>query len=106
MARRVENHFLERERVSEEDRLRFRALRIQSEIGEAGTSGTEFLNITEFDGTDPTHYYYGGLDFESNWKINRYLKTTLARTYADEIGNPAQTSLALAWANRLTLSYV
>lgn len=106
MARRVENQILRQELINDEDRARLRLLRIESDTEVAAQSGTEFLNITEFDGADPTHYYYGGLDFESNWKINRYLKTTLARTYADEIGNPAQTSLALAWANRLTLVYV
>lgn len=71
----------------------------------AGGGGTDFLDISEFDDTDATYYYYGGLDTALDWKINRYHKTTFIKTSADEAGNPTKTSLALAWADRTTLSY-
>ena len=73
---------------------------------EASTGGgTDFLTITEFDDTDATYYFYGGLDVVLDWKINRYHKTTFVKTSADEVSNPTKTSLALAWTDRLTLTY-
>jgi len=67
--------------------------------------GTDFLDITEFDDTDATYYFYGGIDTDSDWKINRYLKTTFVRSSADEANNPSKVTLAAAWPDRLTLTY-
>jgi len=75
-------------------------------IAAAAGGGTEFLDITEFDDTDATYYFYGGIDADSDWKINRYLKTTFVRSSADEANNPSKTTLAAAWPDRLTLTYV
>jgi len=68
-------------------------------------SGASFLNITEFDDTDASYYFYGGLDGGSSWQINRYDKTTFVKTSARESGNPSYMSLAAAWTDRLTLTY-
>ena len=69
------------------------------------TVGTDFLTADEFDDTDSTYYFYGGLTDSGAWKINRYHKTTFAKEYADVAGNPTMTTLALAWIDRLTLAY-
>jgi hypothetical protein len=67
--------------------------------------GTDFLDITEFDDTDSTYYFYGGENLAGDWQVNRYHKTTFVVTRANEIGDPAYTTLAAAWPNRLTLTY-
>lgn len=71
----------------------------------SGAAGTAFLTPEEFDGTDSGYYFYGGLDASSDWKINRYDKTTFAKTSADENGNPSYVTMSAAWTDRLTLSY-
>lgn len=67
--------------------------------------GSEFLTISEFDDTDGTYYFYGGVDLAVDWKINRYDKTTFVKTSADEGNNGGYASLAAAWPDRLTLTY-
>ena len=67
--------------------------------------GSEFLTISEFDDTDGTYYFYGGVDLAVDWKINRYHKTTFVKTSADEGNNGGYASLAAAWPDRLTLTY-
>ena len=65
-----------------------------------------FLTVTLTDVDDASYYYYGGLDADGNWKINRYDKTNLATvTSAVEDTNGAYASLAAAWASRTILSY-
>jgi len=70
-----------------------------------GGGGTDWLDITEFDDTDSTYYFYGGENLAGDWQVNRYHKTTFVVTRADEVGDPAYTTLATAWPNRLTLTY-
>ena len=71
----------------------------------ASSAGTEFLTISEFDDTDSTYYFYGGVDEAVDWKINRYHKTTFVKTSANEANNGGYGTLAAAWPDRLTLTY-
>lgn len=73
--------------------------------GAVSGGGSSFLDITLTDFADVTNYYYGGTRNNGDWQINRYLKTTLVKTSADEAGNPSETSLGAAWTNRTTLTY-
>lgn len=69
-------------------------------------ANSSFLTVSETDLQDATYYYYGGLDSQSNWAINRYLKTDLDTvTTATQTNNPGTTTLASAWSSRLTLTY-
>lgn len=56
--------------------------------------------------TEDTYYYYGGLQANGEWIINRWDKTTLTKTTATESNNPAYASIGAAWAAKTLLSYV
>lgn len=71
-----------------------------------GGGGTQFLESTLSDIGSATYYYYGGLDENNDWKINRYLKSNInSVTSATEATNGSYTTLSSAWANRAILSY-
>lgn len=68
-----------------------------------GQAGTAFLSITLIDSTTST-YYYGGL-LNGAWKINKYIDPLMAKTSATIANNSTYSTLAAAWADRLTLIY-
>lgn len=70
----------------------------------AAASATPFLNITETDFTNATHYYYGGLDENGQWKINRYLKSNTT-VFDSATQATSGGSFVLAWVNRISLTY-
>lgn len=75
-------------------------------LAASGGGGSSFLEITETDLTDSSYYYYGGVDANSDWVINRYDKSNLStRTVATESNNATYSSLSTAWSNRTTLTY-
>lgn len=70
-------------------------------------SGTVFLTDTLSDLDSNTYYYYGGNDSDSNWKVNRYLKTDLnTQVSANQTSNASYTTLTSAWAARQSLIYM
>jgi len=73
-----------------------------------GIPSLGFLAVTLTDVDDATYYYYGGLDENNDWQINRYLKTSLTtKTLAIESpSNTGYVSLSAAWAARGSLVYV
>ena len=67
---------------------------------------SEFLVEALSDTDSATYYYYGGVDSNNDWKINRYLKTDLnSKSTATESNNGAYSTLSAAWAARASLSY-
>lgn len=70
-----------------------------------GVAPNGFIEVSVVDLDDLTYYYYGGTDSNGDWKINRYNRTTLAKTSATESNNGAYLTLAAAWADRTTLTY-
>jgi hypothetical protein len=104
MARSFESRFREPTTLDDEDRLALRFNNLEAQIVVAAAAN-QFLTTSEFDDTDATYYFYGGLTSASAWQINRYTKAALVRTSAALAGNPTKTSLASAWTDRLTLTY-
>lgn len=72
----------------------------------ASGDGTNFLTVSQTDLEDSDAYFYGGLDAEGNWQINKYLKSNLAnKTTANQINNSGVSDLSTAWAGRTSLTY-
>lgn len=72
-------------------------------IGPEYSLGTNY-EFTEYDYT-VAYSYYGGDSGSAGWKINRYSNSSSVKTVATNGNNGAYTTLATAWANRLTLTY-
>ncbi len=104
MARSIRTRRREVRRVSEEERDRSDQITLEQTINNAANAN-QFLTTSEFDDTDGTYYFYGGVDSDLDWKINRYTKSVLVRTSADLGNNPTKTSLDDAWTDRLTITY-
>lgn len=72
----------------------------------SSSGGTSFLQVTLTDVDNATAYYYGGLDAEGNWQVNKFLRSNLAtKTVATEQNNASVTTLDSAWTARTTLTY-
>lgn len=79
---------------------------ISSTASGTGSGGDPFLTITLNDFSDTNYLYYGGMDQNSDWKINRYDKTNLTtKNQASNAINPSFTNLTDAWNSRGSLSY-
>lgn len=67
---------------------------------------SEFLVQVLSDTDSATYYYYGGLDSDGGWKINRILKTDLnSRQSATIANNGSYGTLSAAWTDRASLNY-
>lgn len=71
----------------------------------AWVNDVDFIT-SDTDLTDASHYYYGGINPDGSWAINRYVKPGgTNKAVANETGNPLHTTLASAWAVRTSLTY-
>lgn len=71
-----------------------------------GQEPNEFLVQALSDTVSATYYYFGGIDSNGNWKINRYLKTNLnSKSTATISNNGSYSTLGAAWTDRASLSY-
>jgi len=67
---------------------------------------TNNLNVTLTDFTDPAIYYYGGVNEDEEWQINKWDNITGTKTVANTINNPTYTTLSTAWNDKLILNYI
>ena len=113
MARKFESAFREITRLTDDERSVLQRTALEAELDDleaaiiVAANTHQFLETSEYDDTDGTYYFYGGIESNpiSAWKINRYTKSALVRTSADQVGNPSKTTLAEAWTDRLTIAY-
>lgn len=67
--------------------------------------GTNVLSVTNTDFGTAT-VYYGGLQTTLDWQINRWDLATNTKTIATQANNATYTTLADAWNDRTTLTYI
>ena len=68
---------------------------------------SETFEVTDTDLTNSTNYYYGGEDPGGIWAVNRYVKPGgTSKVTATQDANPSYTTIAAAWPNRTTLTYI
>lgn len=75
--------------------------------GDGGGGGSSFLTVSEVDRTGETYWYYGGLDANDDWCIQRYdiTQNPTERTTATNTNNSGVASLSAAWSGRGALTY-
>lgn len=75
--------------------------------GSSGGGGSSFLTQVQVDRTGITYWYYGGLDADGAWCVQRYniTQNPTVRTTATNGNNSGVTSISSAWAGRTGLTY-
>ena len=84
--------------------LNYKLRDVWAAFNEAGPSVT--IQKNDIDGVT-LYDYHGGIRYDASWLIIRYDKADVSvRLVADVTGNPSYVTLATAWTNRATLTYV
>ena len=59
----------------------------------------------EYDDTQTDYYYFGWESINGSWLIRKRSKTSSLYTEANNVNNPTYATLALAWVDRVSLTY-
>ena len=76
------------------------------EWSDAGSVGGSFLPAPDLiDDADLTYFYFGWIDQNDSWLIQRQERLASLTTKATGSTNPTYANLSESWVNRTTLSY-
>jgi len=74
-------------------------------VGLQGPPGTLFDCPDELDESDSVYFYFGWIDVDGGWYIQRQVRLTSATLSATMVGNPDETTFTDAWDAREDLTY-